>query len=397
MDHFQLKTAKLAGFAISSARPGEQVQLLVKDGFTSFDDEFTKYIEQISNAVIVPSGRRVESIENFVVLIHENDVADVYFDVPIVGIAHLKDGVTIQKGQPVFLHDIDRIGSIEFEGLEIKASDAVVHFSRVGWRSLLYFDFTRKIDVAVLARELGELRHETFFRNIILKTTQEIKEATMPLIITEGKTDWRHLKEAYKALGVELRCKFQEYEDDRGDMDTLRMCKNLARVEQMCPVIFIFDHDNSRIIKELDAKTDDGELYQRWGNNVYSFYLPKPSHREEYKYISIEFYYKDKEITQVDKDGRRLHFTNELNKEVHPDNSHKQIETTPDTKLEYEKKIADKDAHLIEDAQGRPTGISKAAFVDKIIAREKGFDSFDFSEFTKIYHIVGEIAKEAAT
>ena len=65
------------------------------------------------------------------------------------------------------------------------------------------------------------------------------------------------------------------------------------KVNQVKPTIFVFDRDDPTILNEV---SDESKGYRSWGNNVFSFAIPVPNHRNGNPQISIEFYYKDEEI-----------------------------------------------------------------------------------------------------
>ncbi len=393
MQKFTFPTSKSAGFAANTAQAGTTVDLMVRGGFTSFDIEYMKYIDQISNLFLAKTGIPIERIQNFLILDHGTSTDDVYIDVPMEGTVKLKEGLSKKKGEVVYLSEIDEVGEINFSNIEITPNDAIIHGGRIGWRSYLYFDFRRNLDTDLLYKILGKLRHDTIFKEIVLKADTSILETNYPLIITEGKTDWKHLMNAHASLGNDLRISFHKFEDDRGDSDILRMCEHYSRMSQQTKMIFVFDRDNPKILSELREKTQGEDRFQNWGNNVFSMFLPMPSHRERYNNVSIEFFYKDEDVRRSDTKGRRLHFTNELRKEINPDNSLRFVEIEPDDSIEFTKKIADRDAHKIENSTGDKTGISKSVFADYVLNRETGFVDLDLDEFEKVFDVIREIVE----
>src|SRR6185503_14708071 len=132
-------------------------------------------------------------------------------------------------------------------------------------------------------------------------------ELPKPIIITEGKTDWIHLKAAYlkfKDSGyIKFDLDFDEFEESRGDSDTLDACKKHARNNNHQSRIFIFDRDVQAIVDDVMSETT---YYKDWGNNVYSFPLPIPQHRLKTPEIRIEFFYQDDDLMKKDNNGRRL-------------------------------------------------------------------------------------------
>ena len=125
-----------------------------------------------------------------------------------------------------------------------------------------------------------------------------------PLIITEGSTDWKHIKKYWDAFGPsETKVQFLEYEPVKSKKDAkiklemgssalLEMCKSYSKIGIGKPVIFIADRDEPKIINEMGANKG----YKTWGNNVFSFVLPIPDHRCSTPDICIEHYYSDTDI-----------------------------------------------------------------------------------------------------
>ena len=127
--------------------------------------------------------------------------------------------------------------------------------------------------------------HNNVFSEIFLKEysprvdnrIEDIRYSNRNLIITEGKTDWKHLKRALdllKANGrfTELDVDFLEYEDiNMGNKTLEKICEYNALFSSDYLKIFVFDADNPEINKK---HADKQFLY--YDNNVYSVVLPVP-------------------------------------------------------------------------------------------------------------------------
>lgn len=133
-----------------------------------------------------------------------------------------------------------------------------------------------------------------------------------PLIITEGATDWKHLKAAYHKLLDDPRCSkwlasldfdFLEYEPKNSPLENCyklemsgshlqTMCEQYCLMQQPRKMIFIADSDVGTVRKAL---IEEGAAYKSWGNSVYSIILPLPLHRQNARIteICIEHYYTD--------------------------------------------------------------------------------------------------------
>lgn len=144
---------------------------------------------------------------------------------------------------------------------------------------------------------------------------EQIKHISKTIIITEGKTDWKHLKRAKEKLNIQDDFDFYESMDDMGDTAILNMLKAQAKIKNINKRIFIFDNDSEAIIKEVAGENGN---YKTWGNNVYSFVIPKPGIRENEEKISIEHYYPDevlkKEVLFENGIIRRIYCGNDFQK-----------------------------------------------------------------------------------
>jgi len=402
MIKLRIQTENIAGFTAEDVAEGDRVHLIEMDALTSDHPRFYLYVSQLTDIYLSRIGGPVNSVSKFLVVHHPDNTADVFVnDFPeLISVRVNRD---MRAGEEIYKKDISDIQKVAFPGVEIDASDAVVYCAKINWKFGLFFDFRRKLDVEEMGRAIGKLHKDLEFENYLARTEAGINAAKADdlrkniehsvFVITEGKTDWKHIKNATDGLGAGRDCTVLEFEDDRGDDVALRMCEYFATVPQKDRYIFIFDRDNPRIIGRLNGMTIDGEEFQRWGNNVFSFMIPIPPHRSGFEHISIEFYYTDEEIRTRDGSGKRLHFSNELKKEILPGNVVRKIEIEPDAALELTKRIDADDASKIFDADGRAVGLSKSAFAENILAREKGFDGFGLEPFRAIIGMIEKISK----
>ena len=231
-----------------------------------------------------------------------------------------------------------------------------------------------------------------------------IQNSSKPLIITEGKTDWKHIKNAlthFQENGEysELDVDFLEYnsEIEMGDTALEQLCTHYSKIQQPRRIIGIFDRDNKKII----SNTTTTKGYKNWGNNVYSFCIPKPPHRVDYENISIEFYYTDDEIKTKDRESlTRLFFSNEISELIEKDltdnkskTSYKVLDVPISIKEKY-KKIFDQDCSQIKDDSGVTLAHSKTAFAEKVYRHKNGYDSFNLDAFKLILDVIVNIAND---
>ncbi len=260
---------------------------------------------------------------------------------------------------------------------------------------------------AAAALRLGEIfskyKNRLPFTDEDIAKLREESKASVPLIITEGKTDWKHIKNAFddfhnRGYFLELRLDFHESNEDMGGPSLVRMCKEYAKINQKRKTIFVADYDDKDIIKQLGAPS--GKQYKSWGNNVFSFCLPVPAHREKHNNISIEFYYSDEEIKRIDNEtGKRLFFSNEIEKIVKGNLTSKkdyvEYRTCREIQAdEFDKKIYDDKCDQIFDERGAAVVHSKAVFADYVYNGRPGYNNFKLDAFKDIFGIIQAIHKE---
>ena len=238
-----------------------------------------------------------------------------------------------------------------------------------------------------------------------------------PLIITEGHTDWKHMKAAYENLKDREECKeifenldfeFLEYEAgnshgnaglklEMGNKTLTNMCETMAKLKQPRKMIFVADCDDDNTNKKMSSKDC---LYKNWGNNVYSFILPVPNNRRNNPAICIEHLYSDDEIkTECEVNGvkRRLFIGNEfdelglandlgyicLNKNFCGLQKNNIIEGRTDERVV-----------LIKGDRSVNYALTKTEFANNVLNKVTPFDKFDFSNFVEIFKIIKEICNK---
>ena len=242
------------------------------------------------------------------------------------------------------------------------------------------------------------------------------------LIITEGSTDWKHMKAAYESLAdtlseyKDMDFEFLEYEPDNSNKNeyikldmgkdklksTCEQCSKLRRdlkLRRASKLIFIADRDDEKIKKSLGK--EDEPYYRNWDNNVFSFVLPVPPHRKDTPIICIEHYYTDEEIktpTCINGIERRLYMGNEFHKN----------KVSLDQKLIcLDKNSCGKDSIKIIDGSSnrqvydinddeceKNLALTKMDFAENILYRVAGFDKMNFDNFRLIFDVVKKILDE---
>lgn len=234
-----------------------------------------------------------------------------------------------------------------------------------------------------------------------------------PLIITEGSTDWKHMKAAYEKINEKEEFKsmdfeFLEYESKKsdnekilrlemGDSQLCTMCESFAKLKQDRKLIFIADRDCQKTNLKMGG---DVKQYKCWGNNVYSLILPLPDHRKETPEICIEHYYKDNEIkTSVKIRGveRRLYMGNEFNSKginFEEDIFCEKRKSCGPGKISIIEGTDDERVTKLSDSEGVNIALPKSEFAKRVLNKEVPFDNFDVSSFEQLFRVVKSILNE---
>ncbi|GGL12793.1 hypothetical protein [Mangrovihabitans endophyticus] len=379
-----------AGFAIDSAADGEPVQVRSSYAGTSDDQLFYTYVNQLEDGFLSPAGIRGDSITKFFALQHIDGSVELFTDYAAVVTARVNRDVA--KGEDVFVHDISDITYYRVKDVEIRPDDVVICVLKAGWRYALYFDSSRQIEPEHVWQYLGMLLRTLHVERISSNIAKRLLESRRPHIITEGKTDWRHVEAARRALGVEQPLSYATSEESLGDTALLQVCERLAEFGPInsTKVIAMFDRDNRQVLAKLREKGNI-DSFQRWGNNVYSLAIPVPQHRIGYKNISIEMLYTDEDLRTKDYTGKRLYFDNELRIEIEPGSPPRYVPLPPIKGKELEKKPFDGKSELIVDQSGRQLGFSKARLAQLIHDQVEPFTGFDVAGFEQLFQIVNEV------
>lgn len=254
-------------------------------------------------------------------------------------------------------------------------------------------------------------KHQAELRKAINTNTAK------PLVITEGPTDWKHMKAAFAKLSQrpeniekykDLEFDFLEYEPKQstkngvlkiqmGNTQLTSMCKHFASIPQPRKLIFIADADDETTSKELGSE----EVFKAWGNNVYSFTIPIPTHRAATSKICIEHYYSDSDIkTPVEINGvpRRIYIGNEFDSTgISIDGQICCVDRNscgPD-KIRIIDGTSDKKVFRINGDREINLALPKMEFADRVLGNSPEYSNIDFSSFSLIFDIVKQICNEA--
>jgi RNA-directed DNA polymerase len=213
-------------------------------------------------------------------------------------------------------------------------------------------------------------------------------------VLTEGKTDWKHLKAAllkFKANGefTNLDIEFWEKVEEtaNGDGALRQRCEILKDQHQEKMQVCIFDRDKPDVVKVV---TDAGKEYKYWGNRVYSFALPVPSHRLETPDVCIELYYQDSDIRRCDSSGRRLFLSNEFDK-LSFRHLTLDLNCTDPSRFKPLLTIID---NKVFNSESNNVALPKDDFATNVLQQAPGFVDVDISEFRKVFEVISKIVSE---
>lgn len=220
----------------------------------------------------------------------------------------------------------------------------------------------------------------------------EIEKSIKPIVITEGKTDWKHLKKALerfknRGLYTDLDIEFLEYEENikMGDSSLDSMVEAFKKTFQSKKTIFMFDRDSNDICKKY-ANNE----FNNHTNNVYSFCIPKID--DTLDKISLEFYYKENDLKRLDENDRRLF----IGKEFYTTANSKCGTYRTDKKDKCDKLvIIDEKVYKSDDLEHKNSlALTKNSFAENILNDVSDFNSLDIEEFKKIFNVIEKIIDE---
>lgn len=232
------------------------------------------------------------------------------------------------------------------------------------------------------------------------------------LIVTEGATDWRHLKAALRCFKkqveskyIDLEIEFLEYNPKSSGKEELiklemscsqlvTMCKEFSKVQQARKIVFIADADDKDTKKKLEGGEDG---YKDWGNNVYSMVLPVPKHRMKTPNVCIEHYYYDNDLkTSFTVNGveRRIYMGQEFDEYgISDDKKYMCIDRNScgKGKINIIDGQSEKRVFRINDDKKVNYALTKMDFAEAIYGEKEGIRNIDFTEFHQIFDIIKKI------
>lgn len=216
-------------------------------------------------------------------------------------------------------------------------------------------------------------------------------------VFCEGKTDSFHLETALKYfIGkgeyCDLNVRFYHYPAEAKDVNNatlLEYCKTYAMRKNTKTEILLFDRDVKSFIKNV---TENGTLYKRWSDKVYSCVLPKPDHRD-FSEVCIEHFYTDDDLKIKDSRGRRLFLSTEFDKNGAIAEEGLVLGKRNDALSPYPK-IVDGNTGVSK-SNGDNVAMTKHDFAKNIYNAVGDFKNVSFEHFRPIFELILTILSKA--
>lgn len=227
------------------------------------------------------------------------------------------------------------------------------------------------------------------------KVKAEIVKGEKPIVVTEGKTDWRHIKKAlsvFQSRGefTDLDIEFHEYDDDSFSDDKLNtFLANIKLLENKRKIIGVFDRD------EGHGKGYGRKEFNELGNNVFAISIPQPDFRTYHEGVCIELMYQDDDLLKKDADGRRIFLSSEFNafgRLIEDKNTGVLNASKIKSYLSAAKqKIVDSD---VFDNESNSLALSKINFAMAIESSTPPFDSVNIISFHPLFETLRKISNK---
>jgi predicted ATP-binding protein involved in virulence len=222
---------------------------------------------------------------------------------------------------------------------------------------------------------------------------EKLSKISKPIIITEGKTDVKHILKAKEKLGItDLDFDTIEYEyQPDGDSNLITLLEQLGKVARNNKVIGIFDRDKEDTIKKIEPK---GQNVKEYGHGVYAFCIPVPTKRQEngQNKISIEYLYSDDEVKTVLENGCRLFFGTEFSRHSLFHNTEPLTLATPKGKGE-DKILENNGGQAVYDNDDNNHLAKKDDFAEAIKNDKINISNESWNNFNPIFNIIRDILK----
>lgn len=231
------------------------------------------------------------------------------------------------------------------------------------------------------------------FKELYDDLQAKLKAAAKPLVITEGKTDAKHIKNAITKLGIkDVDVEFYEIGNQNwGDSELKSMLEHLARIDNQRKIIGIFDRDSDSYVQFASDGTQTYRLLRPY-SNVYAFSIPLVNEDEYGSKISIEHYYHIKDLLKFNSDNRRIFLGGEFYESGNSIDGAFQAKVKKD-KIEKNGVVDEKVYCSTDLKHEHSVAMTKNDFAELVCGNTDFAADFDFSNFNQIIDVIREIIK----
>ena len=254
------------------------------------------------------------------------------------------------------------------------------------------------IESTPISNEVYESAYQLFMndKNRYAEEYRKLKEAldqtSKPLVITEGKTDIKHIVKAMSKLGIEQKFDIiPEEKQPDGSSNLKTLIDNVVKtsyIGQSRKIIAVFDRDEPNIVKAYP------DPYKELGNNVYALCIPCPQTRSEQNRtaISIEYMYTDDEIRSLLPDGTRLFFGSEfINDSTRRHLQDKTLRANDKKGIGVDKIIENNGGQAVYDNDDTNHLAKKDTFVNAIVNDQIEISKDSWNNFKPLIDIINDI------
>lgn len=216
-----------------------------------------------------------------------------------------------------------------------------------------------------------------------------------PLVITEGKTDIKHILKAMEVLGIDLDFDIiDSASQPDGDDNLKKLLNHLAKIKQPHKIIGIFDCDISKTVLEMHP---NGNKYKDYGNGVYGFTIPVPEDRVKkgQTRISIEYLYSDDEIkSPVNESGCRLFLGTEFTRKSMLHNGDNRLTLSKPNGKGEDKILENNGGQAVYDDNDKNYLAKKDEFAEAIKNGSIHISEESWNHFKPIFELMSEIMQK---
>ena len=134
--------------------------------------------------------------------------------------------------------------------------------------------------------------------------------------------------------------------------------------------------------------TENGTLYKRWSDKVYSCVLPIPNHRN-FSEVCIEHFYTDEDLKIKDSKGRRLFLSTEFDKNGRITKDDLVLGKRNDAQSPYPKII---DGNIgVTKSNSTNVAMTKYDFAKNVFNAVGNFKNISFEHFRPIFELIRTI------